>query len=324
LGNSITANAEYHAVVGARQGGKVENCYFTAPTLSDPRAKLMPMEAEDNTNFLTLLSARDKFLSKGGGLTNEQIGYDITVNGRTLSAKQQADGTWKSMAYPICWPFEVNILEQFGDIEDLKLYTAHMVDLDSKVLQFTNDVPMIEAGKPYVIVINKGSFTLTGKNVTIVTDPKEPQTVYSTADHGKQIGWWKGTFKKIDNDGAIAENAHIIQNDGMFKRITKKYPHVYVNPYRGYFSTIETLAFADFFTKYKHTEDGMEEGDETDFPADEYDVDFVFGDETGLSSIIQTIDSDGTSHYYDLQGRQLNGKLNKGVYIKNGKKILIK
>ena len=39
---------------------------------------------------------------------------------------------------------------------------------------------------------------------------------------------------------------------------------------------------------------------------------------------IETIDADGTEHYYDLQGRQLSGKPAKGVYINNGKKIVIK
>ena len=34
---------------------------------------------------------------------------------------------------------------------------------------------------------------------------------------------------------------------------------------------------------------------------------------------------DGTEHYFDLYGRPLNGKPNKaGVYVKNGKEVVIK
>ena len=33
---------------------------------------------------------------------------------------------------------------------------------------------------------------------------------------------------------------------------------------------------------------------------------------------------DGMDAYYDLQGRKLSGKPNKGVYIYKGKKIVIK
>ena len=41
-----------------------------------------------------------------------------------------------------------------------------------------------------------------------------------------------------------------------------------------------------------------------------------------LNPIIQTIDADGTSRYFDLQGRMLNGKPDKGLYIKNGRKFV--
>ena len=323
LGNSITANNDTHAVVGSRTAGTVEDCYFTAPALSDALAKLMPMEQVDNTAFITLLSTRDKYLLQSdNGLTEEQIGYDITVNGRKLSAKQQADGTWKSVAYPICWPFTVNILEQYGDIEDIKVYTAHLVDLENKVLQFTNDLPIVEAGKPYVIVISKGSYTLTGKNVTIVSEPQAPEAVYSSADKDKQIGWWKGTFKKIEHDNAVADNAHIIQNDGMFKRIVNRYPNVYVNPFRGYFSTLETLTFEDFYTKYVHTEDGLAEGDVTDFPSDEFDADFNMDDETGVNEV-RGQKEEVRGDFYNLAGQRV-AQPTKGLYIQNGKKIVIK
>jgi hypothetical protein len=43
---------------------------------------------------------------------------------------------------------------------------------------------------------------------------------------------------------------------------------------------------------------------------------------TGIAPTITTIDRDGTQQFFDLQGHRLNGKLQKGVYIINGKKIL--
>lgn len=45
---------------------------------------------------------------------------------------------------------------------------------------------------------------------------------------------------------------------------------------------------------------------------------------TGIQPVIQTIDTDGTSRYFDLQGRQLMEKPAKGFYIKDGKKYLNK
>jgi hypothetical protein len=37
---------------------------------------------------------------------------------------------------------------------------------------------------------------------------------------------------------------------------------------------------------------------------------------------IQTIEADGSSRYFDLQGRMLNGKPDKGVYIFGGRKVM--
>lgn len=36
----------------------------------------------------------------------------------------------------------------------------------------------------------------------------------------------------------------------------------------------------------------------------------------------RSIDTDGTSHYFDLQGRMLNSKPEKGLYIEDGRKLI--
>lgn len=41
-------------------------------------------------------------------------------------------------------------------------------------------------------------------------------------------------------------------------------------------------------------------------------------------SIIQTIEADGTHRYFDLLGRPLNHKPEQGIYIDNGKKVIVK
>ncbi len=45
----------------------------------------------------------------------------------------------------------------------------------------------------------------------------------------------------------------------------------------------------------------------------------------GIAPVIHTIDLDGTERWFDLSGRQLQGKpARKGVYINKGKKAVIK
>ena len=39
---------------------------------------------------------------------------------------------------------------------------------------------------------------------------------------------------------------------------------------------------------------------------------------------LQLTDRDGTIHYFDLSGRRISKPADKGVYVVNGKKVLIK
>ena len=89
---------------------------------------------------------------------------------------------------------------------------------------------------------------------------------------------------------------------------------------------MEALANDRYTIRYVPTGqgDGDEEGDVTAFPTDLYDNDNEFGDgETGIGTVIAN--GDGTDRYYDLQGRKLSVKpAQKGVYIRDGKKIVVK
>ena len=60
----------------------------------------------------------------------------------------------------------------------------------------------------------------------------------------------------------------------------------------------------------------------SDFPADTYEGDLPssYGEPSTVQPVIHTIDRDGTSQYFDLQGRQLEGRPTRGTYIHNGKK----
>lgn len=50
-------------------------------------------------------------------------------------------------------------------------------------------------------------------------------------------------------------------------------------------------------------------------------ISMMLEDVTGIDTI-ETIDNDGTHRYYDLNGRELPGKPEKGIYIHNGKKFI--
>ena len=317
----------------------VEDCYFTNPTLKDGKALVMPQYDKDvdNTDFLTLLTMRDRFLTGTSGLTREQIGYDITLNKRaTLSAEQNADGTWKSKAYSVCLPFSVSLRQQFDDdapvvIDHVAVYKPHRLDngIFSKELIFTGVFPELKAGEAYIVVVKKGSVSLSAKNATVVDTPAEADKVVSESDISEQIGEWSGTFERIDDDEMTTRCLYIAQKDKTFKRATL-FTNSWINPFTGYFAPLEAyiISFLNHRTigvKYVPTGqgDGDEEGEVTDFPADEFDSDNELpDDETGIGTV--TVSGDNSDRYYDLQGRQINSKPAKGVYIKDGKKVVIK
>ena len=52
-----------------------------------------------------------------------------------------------------------------------------------------------------------------------------------------------------------------------------------------------------------------------------------YGDETGVEPVLRLVDADGTSQYYDLQGRRISDGQRpsaKGIYIPNGRQVVIK
>jgi hypothetical protein len=181
LGSSVNGSpgSTKSCVVCINNGGPVTDCYFIAPTLSDANAKLMPHISEDNTNLLTLLNARDEYLLKAG-LTEEQINYDLTLNGREYKTVQNEDGTWKQWAFSISLPFDMEIPEE--QQEDILVYKLLEIDTEKKEFIFTNEFPILKAGEPYILVVGKGSLTFSGKNVLVKEVPMEPEIIKNADD----------------------------------------------------------------------------------------------------------------------------------------------
>ena len=142
------------------------------------------------------------------------------------------------------------------------------------------------------------------------------------------MGWWRGTYRPIDNEEGSQLHVFGLSSDGKWKIVrndTEYYRNGYISPYRAYFLPKESIGDSAYDIKFTVLEGGGD--DPTDFwtrlPGG-YEADLDY-DETGIRPIIHTIDADGTHTYYDLQGRKLGGKpTRKGVYINNGKVIINK
>ena len=252
-------------------------------------------------------------------------GKTVNVNlNRTLSAKKQADGTWESQTWLVCLPYDFSLSDDVISNEEADVYKLHKIDNEKKEFIFTNEFPSLVAGEPYLIVVKKGEFGLSADGVEIISEPKEGTAVYDAA-MSKVVGRFKGTFKRFYVTDGVPQNAYGLKG-GKFTRYRNDYKDWEtrnVNTFRCYFSFDEPTNIDEYTIKFVRTENGdMETEEVTDFPSEWFeDEDSSTDDPTGISSV-RVVSSD--TRLYDLQGRRVEGQPAKGLYISNGKKIMIK
>lgn len=266
-----------------------------------------------------------------------QIVHATYKHDRKFSAIQNADGTWTSRAYSLCLPFTVDVYRQAGNYEDVNLYYLQHITRNHefvfKLARFRREIytdDCIEAGYPYLVVVNKGTLRLEENNALITATPvdmKVKAQAGGSDDHYELCGYWKGTFGNISNDDAAGMMAHTLSNDGKFRRISNAegYRGAYIGTFRAFFSPFESDDYWTWTPTYLPDTQGItEENPIRDFPVDSYEGDDASLFPTAVKPVIHTIDPDGTHRYFDLQGRPLSTPPTKGVYIDNGIKRMNK
>ena len=223
----------------------------------------------------------------------EDTGESITIEGEVTT---QLEGHYEYAAagYTCYLPYALTLSN-----ENAKVYKPAETSVEAGVTTITfeqvEDNEM-EAYKPYYIVVS-GSEDVdlsTDKNITIVSDTNGSWTV-----GGYEL---KGTTTTIPNSSLYDVNkpTYILQSDGKWHKVPEHQPKAYIGPFRAYFQAT------------------------TNSGARALNMVIDDGEATTIDAVIRTIDADGTEHYYDMNGRQLNGKPQKGMYIHNGKKYIQK
>ena len=252
---------------------------------------------------------------------------------RVLSAVDNGDGTWKSTAYTICLPYDLD-LKQYYEDGQVKLYRLALIDDYYYNFVFTNDFPFASAGMGYLIVVEKGSINLNASGVKITAKPMHEEwadqaAVYSYKDYKEKktnfepIGTWRGTFQTITNEEATAMAAYGNFGEGKMKIICSdsEYERTgYIPPFRAFYEPKNHQSIGSKSCDILFIKTLAGDLDELEFEA--FPADAFVGDmPTGINSpVFHVIEADGSHRYFDLQGRQLNDKPNKGLYIHNGKK----
>ena len=241
-----------------------------------------------------------------------------TLQGRTI----YADGRWNTLCLPFNHTlnqdsplagFEVRGLDTEAS-DSYDHITGYDAETKTLWLNF-KDATKIEAGKPYLVrkPVSDGSGTADPivnpvfRNVTI--DSSEPVGITSE-DEGKTTTFL-GVYTPVTFEkGTENRSVLFLQNNNLY------YPNgeeaTTIGAFRAYFSL-----------------DGIWGGEPEEPEGDSGVHSFVlnFGDgETSIQEIVNGKSSNGKSdEWYSVDGRKLEGKpTQKGIYIVNGKKMLIK
>jgi hypothetical protein len=215
-------------------------------------------------------------------------GVDVRVL-RTIKA-----GEWST----ICLPFAMTatqieaafpgITVQLGDFNDYEFDDAE----GTISVKFAN-ATAIAANHPYIIKVSKGvtEFTVDGVDI----DPKEAVVDFDTSRRKNQPRQMVGTY--VAN--TVLDWGTLFLSGNQFWYSVGK---TQMKAFRAYFNFYDLLA--DFEDNYNSR------------------ISMTFEDATAIhDNIFRETTSD--NRYYDLQGRQIeNGRLSKGLYIVNGKKVI--
>ena len=207
----------------------------------------------------------------------------------------------------ICLPFVMNQTKAttaFGADAKYAQFDGYSVDLDmdtfipnSITIHFTayelGGLKTLKAGNPYLIMTKDDISQFEVSNVTIVKDVANVSKPEKNYEGALADGVFKGTFIKT-----------VIPENGLFLSGNKFYYSV---------GTTNMKGFRGWFDL------GAVIGKAIDVGAPLY---LDFDGETTKIDPIQLYPNDG--YYYDLNGMKIENPTKKGVYIQNGKKVVIK
>lgn len=243
----------------------------------------------DDVTFKVTVTDRITLDEESTELPATMAGVNVKVK-RTLKK-----GVWNT----ICLPFsmdETQLKAAFGDDVELGEFLDYESDGSSITVDFgTVDVSDgISENYPYLIKTSANVTEFNVDGVNIAPDEEGAEAVYETGK-GKNkttLGRFIGTLKA--GTTIPADNLYLSDNKFYYSTGTTT-----IKGFRGYFW------LQDFDSS-------------AGVPALNFEVD---GQVTKVDGI-QVVTNDGT--YYDLNGMKTDRPTKKGVYIRNGKKVVIK
>ena len=321
---------------------------------SDPRTILYLPEgrgftvAEGEQNVVIGTECRRLALTDGWAFqppcdfTADQATYD-----RVFSADQNSDGTFTPKAFSVCLPYTVVLNKDV-----VTPYELYWIDNNARQFIFSKvTTNYLMAGHAYVIVVNSGSLLLASDKsdlseqhqqdgLLVMSAPYTEKRVWFTDDSQgvdtyEPAGYWQGTFMPMSNSECSEKSLYVMQSDGTYRIVSNKTSaqrKVKMTPFRAFFEPGQGLGYSNYVMSLSLVESsaGGDELSVTQFPADDYesdgdtppyDDDIVVGILPIVHDAAAHLAGEADAFYYDLQGRRLQGKPAKGIYIYKGVKL---
>ncbi len=209
---------------------------------------------------------------------------------------QAEDEGYSAKGITVCLPYAFTFSN-----ENAKVYEPSTIDdvAGTTTVTFTEVAnKQMAAYTPYYVVMKKErdlDFSISTETA-IATPP--------TSDPAAIGGFmFKGTTVEIPNSSLYDANkpAYLLQSDGKWHKAPQNNEKAYIGPFRAYFQATTSASAPRALN-----------------------MTIEDSEATAVDAVIRTIDADGTEHYYDMNGRLLSGKPQKGMYIHNGKKYINK
>lgn len=200
-----------------------------------------------------------------------------------------------ALGYTVYQPYDVDLSES----DNVTVYEPREVATVDGVTTITfveKEDKRLDCYTPYYVVVDDGTVRLDADGPTMIfTSFIEFPTVVGGYE-------FTGTVEALDNAAAAARGAYILQSDNVWHKVPAGVEAARIPAYRAFFAA--TAA--------------------NNAPARRLSMSLQGGGETTDVTVIHVIDHNGDDRYFDLNGRQLPGKPDSGIYIHRGAKHIAK
>ncbi len=233
--------------------------------------------------------------------TNGMTGVTVKLYNRTLTRR----GRWNTL----CLPFAIDNFEG-TPLEGATVKTLESASFSNGTLTLNfseNGLTAIKAGKPYIVKWDDTEST----EQTDITNPEFSGVTISNTLNNVNISGVL-TFKGIFSPYAIEGEDRTLLYLGGDNKLYYPNDEMTIGSCRAYFK------LADGLTAGKPTTAGAK-------GINNFVLNFNDDETTGITSTNYTNSTNSCDAWYSIDGRRLTGKpTQKGVYINNGKQIVIK